>query len=430
MSSSALASQIPLDSKLSLHSVAPLANPNSLHFDRNHRRHRHLKIPIPAAFKKKSRQLRKLRRSQVWKTGTRVQQVEEMAQWFPNLPPGGSVKGLSNPFLARYDEVGFGVCGVGGSLMAKVKSADGCFGAEFKCDGDVFGDGDVFSDKKDAIGPINSEFGQKLLMAKEAFERMQTAHKESKRATPKSDIGTLKKLPGEIRNEIYRLAVLEPDGEVMVSLEDFTCRGGPCFHRKATYNLPGIINTCRQIRAECGPICFAEHDAFVFDADVVHQRCVGNYIRSVGHYIDLVKKFKFQLLRPLWRDEHFMGWNGHMFTIIPPHFSESKWFELSQEACWPRAHEARCYELCECTVRKEIRRLNTKMLNTYPHDPFLDDPIDPKASYDISEYLLNFFESDVLDDWVFRTRKNSSEITVCKLCKKCRGIRFPDWNEV
>ncbi|KAF2207656.1 hypothetical protein CERZMDRAFT_88323 [Cercospora zeae-maydis SCOH1-5] len=336
-----------------------------------------------------------------------------MAQWFPNLPPSGSVKGLSNPFLSQFGDVGFGVCGGGGSLMAK-----GNFGAALDSD-------DVFTDTKKAVVPAPvSEFTQKLLAGKQAFDRVNDNHESEKFAMPISDMGLLNRLPGEIRNKIYRFVVVEPKKEIRVTAPHSDCIYRRCRHTKASYNLPALLNTCRQIRVECAHVYFSQNDTILFDQDVVHFRCVGNYIRSIGHYISMVKQIKFMLYRPVYENDDFECWAPYTFTLVTPMFAGTDWFELYQKANSGYRGERFLRLLCDCVLKDMVQEMSQNLYRSFKYDPFIENgPLVPHW-VDLSEHLIDFFDSDKFDEYVFQVRKTEADGTNFEKCVYCERICF------
>ncbi|KAM3419526.1 hypothetical protein BST61_g2869 [Cercospora zeina] len=341
-----------------------------------------------------------------------------MSQWYPNLPPSGSVKGLSNPFLSQFGDVGFGVCGGGGSLMAKGK-----FGA-------ALGSDDVFSDTKnmEAVVPAPiSEFTQKLLAGGQALNYVNSIHAYKKWATPVSDMGIFNKLPGELRNRIYIYSVVAQDKVIKVTAKHHEdCSEGRCRHTKASYNLPGLLSTCRQIRAECAMIYFTENKTILFDQDVVHFRCVGNYIRSIGHYIHPYMQYKFMMYRPVFENNEFLSWAPYTFTLglpTPPKFL----FEMYQQPEDNYVGEPTRRLLCSCVLNNLLEEMAENLGGSFKHDPFIDNPYIIPYWVDFGQYLIDFFDSDKFDNFVFQVRKTETNHTEFELCVYCEDICFrPD----
>lgn len=113
---------------------------------------------------------------------------------------------------------------------------------------------------------------------------------------PKSDVGFFASLPGELRNRIYRFALVEGDNQPFrVNMEAGTCNLGACVHMRMPTAMPGILSVCKQIRAEAMPIFIAEN-SFKFDDQLVKARCVANWIRVIGPYDKLLSKVILDLV--------------------------------------------------------------------------------------------------------------------------------------
>ncbi|KAK3719314.1 hypothetical protein LTR37_004533 [Vermiconidia calcicola] len=104
---------------------------------------------------------------------------------------------------------------------------------------------------------------------------------------PLSIMGFFASLPGELRNRIYRLALVEPSGPFNIIMQPGTCSLGPCSHMKLPTAVPGVLSSCRQIRYEAMPIFCAEN-RFKFDAKTVKERCTANWLRALGRYARLI----------------------------------------------------------------------------------------------------------------------------------------------
>ncbi|KAK4499141.1 hypothetical protein PRZ48_009653 [Zasmidium cellare] len=331
---------IPLNSAVPLNSSAhliPVA----------HDGRRYAPIPTPTTFKVPSRELRALRRSKVWrKGGTREQQVAEMEQWFPDVFDHE----LKSPAPKEEDVV-----------MSELS--------------------------------INSPSAPASPPAPTKTDRVMAD-------CPISDIGALGVLPAEIRNQIYRLAVVEPDSNpVKIELQPKTCSGGPCLHNKASYNLPGIASTCKQLRWEVAPIFLVENTAFTFDDGVVQQCCVSNIIRTLGPFVDLMAQFNFLLKRPIWAHDTFLEYLTYNFTLTPPKEDDGV-FTLTQ---W----EAGDRKICQCPLDKVVRHLNRH-----------------KDQMTIGEWVKEFVDSDEFADFVWRTRKTKQWTTHLPKCSVCREVYF------
>ncbi|KAI6879233.1 hypothetical protein KC363_g7767 [Hortaea werneckii] len=134
--------------------------------------------------------------------------------------------------------------------------------------------------------------------------------KGKKKAEPfkTSDMGLFARLPGEMRNVIYRYALVSPPDPltgqahpVRLSGSDLICGRGPCEHGTLRGAAPGIASTCRQIRREVMGIWVRENE-FGFDSVMVRNRCAGNWVKALGgQYACLLKKVRLEiqvLVRP------------------------------------------------------------------------------------------------------------------------------------
>lgn len=110
-----------------------------------------------------------------------------------------------------------------------------------------------------------------------------------------SNMGLLALLPGELRNRIYRLALLEKDGPFIIIGQPNQCTLGPCAHMKLSTAAPGILNTCRQIRHEAMPIFLAEN-TLKFDARTVRDRCTANFLRAIGPYGRFIRQVSLEII--------------------------------------------------------------------------------------------------------------------------------------
>ncbi|KAK3697952.1 hypothetical protein LTR37_017176 [Vermiconidia calcicola] len=110
---------------------------------------------------------------------------------------------------------------------------------------------------------------------------------ENDHDVPLSNMGFFASLPGELRNRIYRLALVKPHGPFNIVMQPGTCSLGPCTHMKLPTAVPGVLSSCRQIRYEAMPIFCAEN-TFKFDAKTVKERCTANWLRALGPYARLI----------------------------------------------------------------------------------------------------------------------------------------------
>lgn len=162
------------------------------------------------------------------------------------------------------------------------------------------------------------------------------------------------------------MVMLQQDSKlpIRITLPAGTCSTGTCIHTKASANLPGIASTCKQLRWEAAPIFFTENVAgFEFDDGTVQQCCVGNYLRSLGSYVDMIPKFSFLLKRPIWRGDTFVRWGIYRFTLISPKTSESEDFELKQEEVLGKGEMA-AGKICDCPLRKIVGEINGSLFDS------------------------------------------------------------------
>lgn len=110
------------------------------------------------------------------------------------------------------------------------------------------------------------------------------------KATELATMGLFARLPGELRNRIYRLILVVPSEErYPLPMPPSTCALGPCVHARLPTAVPELLSSCRQIRSEAMPIFLAENAGFEFEARVVECRCPANWIRALGWYARLIK---------------------------------------------------------------------------------------------------------------------------------------------
>ncbi|CAK4033237.1 Hypothetical predicted protein [Lecanosticta acicola] len=310
-------------------------------------------VPTPREFSKPGRELRKLRMADAWKQGTMDDKAAEMGQWFPDFP------GTHDVFVSD----------------AKTKPAKGS-----------------------SSNPID-------------FTSPSPAGPAQRGECPSSDIGLFSKLPGEIRNRIYRMAVLEEDPyePVKFAMEPGTCSTGACRHSKVGYNVPGIANTCRQMRWEVMPIFCVENCAFQFDDLMVHQSCVSNFLRSIGDYADIVPEYQFMLKRPLWHQDEFKGWIPYTFILTTPLGDQRP--ELGEDLFILNYTEPLRRMICACVLDKVCDEMN--------------DGFDKKKRTPaIGKMVLDFLEGDEFVDFVWRMRKSKQWMHALKKCKACTFVKF------
>ena len=120
---------------------------------------------------------------------------------------------------------------------------------------------------------------------------------------PPSNMGVFARLPGELRNQIYRFALVEPPGTPhTLTMQPgpgpagpcSTCDHGPCSHAKLRTGLPGLLNASRQLRTEALPLFLAEND-FAFDARTTRARCGHGWLATLGPYARLVRGLELRV---------------------------------------------------------------------------------------------------------------------------------------
>ena len=111
----------------------------------------------------------------------------------------------------------------------------------------VFVEADSFS-KGDQTGEMWKDW---QLQRQHRSSPTYDAHRETELAT----MGLFARLPGELRNRIYRLVlVMDQTIPYPFIMEAETCALGVCVHANLDTALPGLLSTCRQLRAEGLPI--------------------------------------------------------------------------------------------------------------------------------------------------------------------------------
>ncbi|GAB1728763.1 hypothetical protein NU195Hw_g470t1 [Hortaea werneckii] len=139
-------------------------------------------------------------------------------------------------------------------------------------------------------------------------KKQQQQQQPSAEEFPPGNLGLFARLPGEMRNVIYRYALVEPSDPitghprpVRLAGSDLICGRGPCVHGTLLGAAPGVASTCRQIRKEVMGIWVRENE-FLFDAVMVRNRCAGNWVKALGgEYAGLLKKVRVEiqvLVRP------------------------------------------------------------------------------------------------------------------------------------
>lgn len=123
----------------------------------------------------------------------------------------------------------------------------------------------------------------------------------------RSKMGRFALLPGELRNKIYRHALVnefvifpvtgmfEVEGEFAVKGIPNQCNLGPCSHTRLSQEVPELLSTCKQIRHEALPILLAENKIH-FDSKTVRYRCTGNFLRSLGPYARFIRHVTLDIM--------------------------------------------------------------------------------------------------------------------------------------
>jgi hypothetical protein len=282
-------------------------------------------IHAPKELGKKTASLEKLRQADAWKQDNRDLQVMQMAEWFPSIP-------------------------------------------HCRKDGTVYDDDELSAESTK----------QKVVKVKEEMVG------DSITSTlPASDIGKLATLPGEIRNHIYRYAVLQSDRRpIEINLEPDTCASGACLHTRTGHNVPALAQTCAQLRSEVLSIFIAE-SAFQFDAGSTRQSCIGNWLRSLGSFADRVPTITFTVNgKPLLP---YMYQPSFLFVITVPgkkiHGRVAEMIEMQRQA------EKR--QFCHRHLENVLKSINAKST---------------AGEKRTGKLLEEFFDSEELADFVFYMR--------------------------
>lgn len=332
--------EIPIDPNIPLHSVAKLLEGPDFCSKRLARRACDEAIPIPAGFTAQGRDLMKLRASSAWKTGNRDDQVNQMASWFPDI------KELASPTY-----------------------------------------------KRPKLQPAGLQSRAKL-QKKVAASSYQTT------PCPDSNIGTLAKLPGEIRNRIYRLATVSPD-PIHVFMPFRTCGVGRCLHTSVAYNVPGIAQTCKQLRWEALPIYLVENSGVQFNPGATHDGCAVNYLKSLGDYADLIPKYTFVMQRPIWTLDKFEEYAIYHFSVTTPNLDGSGEYAVEQ---WEKAGR----KVCQCVMEELMENLNKKK----------------KMGMLAGKAMLELLDHEDFADFLWRMKKTKQWPQHLAKCKKCKEIVF------
>lgn len=197
-------------------------------------------------------------------------------------------------------------------------------------------------------------------------------------------MGIFARLPGELRNRVYRLALVEPDGPFMIVAKSTSCSRGPCSHQKLPVVLPGILSACQQMRYEAMPIFFAEN-SFKFDARTVSQRCTANLLRAIHSSARLITRVILEIFVSS-RD-----------MTIAEYTEIRRPYELRIDcASTPQPH----FRVeSDMAISTRVREIAAVML----HSARLD--VRAKAGEKMEKLLLEFVWSDILADLCFACSK-------------------------
>lgn len=189
-----------------------------------------------------------------------------------------------------------------------------------------------------------------------------------------SNMGLLNRLPGELRNQIYRDLLVSPD-ITLIECREAACSRGACEHAKIS-NLIPLACTCQQIRYEAVPIFCAENK-FKFNEPMVRNRCVANWVESMGSVAKLIPKIVLQIeLR-------------HRSPPHPVSYIET----LDLEMTWPSGRVEILYPEAIPEKNKEFSGLDE-----------LVDKLNAKRGA-LQERLIAITRSDELSDLAWRCRK-------------------------
>lgn len=331
-----------VDPSIPLPSVAKLLKGPDFQTQHHPRHSKSETIPLPKDLRGQSRELKKLRSTGVWINGTLDEQVQQMDFWFPSIDTDASP-----------------------------------------------------AHKKAKVQPTTTTFRSRGKSKKSTEE---IVYQDT--PCPTSDIGILSKLPGELRNRIYRMATLSSD-PIRVEQPYRTCGIGRCLHAKVSYNVPGIAQTCKQLRWEALPIYLAENPAVQFDAGTTYDSCTLRFMESLGHYADLIPKYTFILQRPIWILDSFQEYANYHFSITTPKRGGRGQYMLEQ---WESAGR----KICQCAMEKLVKNLN--------EEKDMDTP-NGKA-------MLKMMDDDDFSDFVWRMKKSKQWPQHLAKCPKCKEIMF------
>jgi hypothetical protein len=206
-----------------------------------------------------------------------------------------------------------------------------------------------------------------------------------------ANMGLFSRLPGELRNRIYRLALLEPDGPYTITMQPGTCGMGPCTHAKLATAVPGILSTCRQIRHEAFIIFCAENTAIKFDHHTVRNRCMAIWLRAIGPYAIKIPKIILEVM--VWQPA-----NGNNTNNNREGTGRSR--EIVLECPFNTAVENAQFKVeFDPSIKAKEYNLYVKLLE------HLDELNGHLGAVENEKLLLEWVWSDLLADLVWRCQK-------------------------
>jgi len=150
--------------------------------------------------------------------------------------------------------------------------------------------------------------------------------------------------------------------------------------------IPGVLSACKQMRAEALPIFLTENQ-FKFDADLVRNRCVANWVRGLGPHGARLSKLVLEVMCP----EEGRTPTGDMQQVWKPETISIHWSRRSERWKVGISGKIRLKAKDECAKLDTHEKLLLKQVQ--------DDGM-PRE-----EALLEFVWSDWLADVVFRCDK-------------------------
>ena len=213
-------------------------------------------------------------------------------------------------------------------------------------------------------------------------------------------MGLFALLPAELRNCIYRLALVMPTTTeslpFQITMERETCTLGPCSHSRLPTGVPGLLSTCRQIRAEAMPIFVAENIGFRFDAGVVAARCAANWIRALGWYARLIQK----VVLVITVFESYGVTRDHEIVLICP---QGHVLAQGEGIAGQEAIEAGLFEVkVDAEIEGKADKTCAKLKNRVQE---WNDRLRMGVEVEMVEMIREFVGSDWMSDVVWRVKK-------------------------